>query len=83
MEGPFDPEVIQDEVNMLNALIAELEEKIKQLEIQMVSLRHVRAALASSIDVELPKDDKSQLKLSLLVDGVEPIAAAIDTEKLD
>ena len=49
----------------------------------MVSLRHVRAALASSIDVELPKDDKSQLKLSLLVDGVEPIAAAIDTEKLD
>ena len=83
MEGTFDPEVIQDEVNMLNALIAELEEKIKQLEIQMVSLRHVRAALASSIDVELPKDDKSQLKLSLLVDGVEPIAAAIDTEKLD
>tara|TARA_R110002020_G_scaffold384567_1_gene595568 strand:+ start:1292 stop:1543 length:252 start_codon:yes stop_codon:yes gene_type:complete len=83
MEGPFDPEVIQDEINMLTALIAELEEKIKQLEIQMVSLRHVRAALASSIDVELPKDDKSQLKLSLLVDGVEPIAAAIDTEKLD
>ena len=83
MEGTFDPEVIQDEVNMLNALIAELEEKIKQLEIQMISLRHVRAALASAIDVELPKDDKSQLKLSLLVDGVEPIAAAIDTEKLD
>jgi len=83
MEGTFDQEVIQDEINMLSALIAELGEKIMQMETQMISLRQVRAALASAIDVEIPKDDKSQLKLSLLVDGVEPVAMAIDTEKLD
>lgn len=77
MESDFDPQVIQDEINMLGTLMAEMDVKIVQMKIQMHSLRQVRAALAASIGVELPSNPKNQLEFALAEDGVEtPVEAA-------
>ena len=69
MSGDFDPQVIKDEIEMLGGMITEANEKIVLMQNQVHCLKNVRMALAEALGVELATEDKSQLVLSLAVDG--------------
>ena len=67
----FDPHIIVEEVIMLGGMIDEIDRSIATAHESKEKLVAVRAALASTVDIELPADDKSQLKLSLVGEGEE------------
>ena len=69
MSGDFDQQVIKDEIEMLGGMITEANEKIVLMQNQVDCLKNVRLALAEALGVELATEDKSQLVLSLAVDG--------------
>ena len=67
----IDTQTVEEEVVMLSGMVEELERSIETAHESKRKLISIRAALASSIGMELPvNDDKSQLNLTL-VDGEE------------
>ena len=67
----FNHTVIEEEITMLGGMIDELDTQLEQTKQGRIKLVNIRAALASSIGVELEIEDKDQLNLTFVVDGKE------------
>jgi len=67
----FNHTVIEEEITMLGGMIDELDTQLEQAKQGKIKLVNIRAALASSIGVELEIEDKDQLNLTFVVDGKE------------
>tara|TARA_R100001510_G_C7566164_1_gene144392 strand:+ start:454 stop:684 length:231 start_codon:yes stop_codon:yes gene_type:complete len=67
----FNHTVIEEEITMLGGMIDELDTQLEQTKQGRIKLVNIRAALASSIGVELEIEDKDQLSLTFVVDGQE------------
>ena len=67
----FNHTVIEEEITMLGGMIDELDTQLEQTKQGRIKLVNIRAALASSIGVELEIEDKDQLSLTFVVDGKE------------
>ena len=62
----IDTQTVEEEVVMLGGMIEELDQTVVWAQQNRQKLVSIRAALASSIGIELPADDKGQLELSLV-----------------
>ena len=67
----FDEKTVEEEVIMLGGMIDELEKSIDTAYESKHKLMSIRTALAGSIGMDLPSEDKNQLDLTLIVDGQE------------
>ena len=63
----FDEKLVEEEVIMLGGMIDELEKSIARL--TRVNTSSCPKALAGSIGMDLPSEDKNQLDLTLIVMG--------------
>jgi len=67
----IDTQTVEEEVVMLGGMIEELDKSIETAYESKRKLISIQTALASTIDMELPVNDKSQLNLTFVVDGEE------------
>tara|TARA_R100001440_G_scaffold10008_1_gene18395 strand:+ start:3814 stop:4044 length:231 start_codon:yes stop_codon:yes gene_type:complete len=67
----FNHTTIEEEITMLGGMIEELDTQLEQTKQGKIKLVNIRAALASSIGVDLETEDKDQLNLTFVVDGKE------------
>mgnify|MGYP003137291135 FL=1 len=67
----FNHTTIEEEITMLGGMIEELDTQLEQTKQGKIKLVNIRAALASSIGVDLKTEDKDQLNLTFVVDGKE------------
>jgi hypothetical protein len=67
----FDEKTVEEEIVMLGGMIEELDNSINTAYESKHKLISIRAALAGSIGMDLPSEDKNQLDLTLVMDGEE------------